>query len=130
MHGAIQHAALHVPAVGREAGDLRPGVQVGHFDEELCALERGDDFLELVHRRAPGRGAVAPRARIRAAAYGSANRVTIEPAAALSPAAGHVCSATPQPRSATRNPRRCTVRAASACSSIERVTGAAVWAAK
>src|SRR2546430_7330966 len=54
----------HLPAVGREAGDFGPGVQVRHFDEQLRPLERGDDFLERVHGRAPRRGGAAPRARI------------------------------------------------------------------
>src|SRR2546430_12252166 len=42
-----------------------------------------------------------------------ANSVTVEPVAALSPAAGQVCSAIPQPLSVTRKPRRCSTRTAS-----------------
>src|SRR2546430_5831596 len=42
-----------------------------------------------------------------------ANSVTVEPVAALSPAAGQVCSAVPQPLSVTRKPRRCSTRTAS-----------------
>src|SRR2546427_7020761 len=47
---------------------------------------------DLVHRGAPRRRGAAPRERIRSPACGSANSVTIEPAAALSPAAGQVRS--------------------------------------
>src|SRR5256886_15023240 len=68
----------HLPAVGREAGDFGPGVQVRHFDEQLRPLERGDDFLERVHGRAPRRGGAAPRARTRSPACGSANSVRSE----------------------------------------------------
>src|SRR3989449_136728 len=187
-HRAVEHPRLDAPAVRREPGDLGPGVQVRRPDQDAPSLERGHDLGEAAHRFARRRAS----ALIAAGLTRSANRVTVAPSVALSPAAGQVCSAVPQPLSATRKPRRCsartasrkrspvtsgtawrrrtaaesgrygqgttygttppssssgtaavggaavesrarssaTVRAASACSSIERVTGAAVCAAK
>src|SRR5439155_25283974 len=99
-HGAVQHPRLDAAAVGREPGDLGPGVQVRRPDQQTTALERAHEVGEAGHRFARRR-ATAPTA---AGVTGSANNVTLAPVAALSPAPGQVFSGVPHPFNATRKP--------------------------
>src|SRR5439155_26696862 len=92
-HGAVQHAALELARVGREPGDF--GQRRRRLDQEIRAGQRLHDGGEPAQRR------------------GSANTVTVEPAAALSPAAGHVWCTSPHPLRTTWKPRRCSARSAS-----------------
>src|SRR2546427_10194109 len=85
--------------------------QIRRLDQDPAPLERGYDLGEPAHRFGRRRVTALIAAERGGAAW--ANSVTVEPVAALSPAAGQVCSAVPQPLSVTRKPRRCSTRTAS-----------------
>ena len=77
--GAEQHATLEPPRVRGETGDRGAGTdaRVRRIDQDAGARERVYDLLQRsAHGRDSGRG--------------SANTVTVAPAVACSPAAGHV----------------------------------------
>src|SRR2546427_12557411 len=78
--------------------------QIRRLDQDPAPLERGYDLGEPAHRFGRRRVTALIAAERGGAAW--ANSVTVEPVAALSPAAGQGCSAVPQPLSVQREPRR------------------------